>query len=223
MSREPASMSSRSQSRTKSSRRWLDRHFNDAYVKRAQQEGYRSRAVYKLLEIQEKDHLLRPGMWVADLGAAPGGWSQVAKNLVGDQGRVFALDILPMVPLAGVTFIQGDFHAQESLAKLLDALAGKRLDLVLSDMAPNMSGTAADQPRLILLCELALEFAIQTLDQGGSLVVKLFQGEGFDDYLRTLRRYFHQVISRKPKSSRSESRELYLVAKGFIADGFVSG
>ena len=214
-------------SRSKSSRRWLDRHFNDEYVKRAQQEGYRSRAVFKLLEIQEKDRLLGPGLRVADLGAAPGGWSQVAVRLVGDQGRVLALDILPMDPLPGVTFIQGDFREAEPLARLREALGPEALDLVLSDMAPNMSGTAADQPRLINLCELALDFALRHLRPGGALVVKIFQGEGFDAYLKTLRRHFRQVSSRKPRSSRRESRELYLVARDLIPreepPGLVSG
>ena len=214
-------------SRSKSSRRWLERHFNDEYVKRAQQEGYRSRAVYKLLEIQEKDRLLQPGQRVADLGAAPGGWSQVAVRLVGDKGRVLALDVLPMDPVPGVTFIQGDFREVEPLAQLREALGSEALDLVLSDMAPNMSGTAADQPRLIYLCELALDFALQHLRPGGTLVVKIFQGEGFDAYLKTLRRHFRQVISRKPRSSRRESRELYLVARDLVPreepSGLVSG
>ena len=214
-------------SRSKSSRRWLERHFNDEYVKRAQQEGYRSRAVYKLLEIQEKDRLLQPGQRVADLGAAPGGWSQVAVRLVGDKGRVLALDVLPMDPVPGVTFIQGDFREVEPLAQLREALGSEALDLVLSDMAPNMSGTAADQPRLIYLCELALDFALQHLRPGGTLAVKTFPGKGFDAHLKTLRRHFRQVMSRKPKSSRSESRELYLVARDLIAretpPGLVSG
>ena len=214
-------------SRSKSSRRWLDRHFNDEYVKRAQQEGYRSRAVFKLLEIQEKDRLLGPGLRVADLGAAPGGWSQVAARLVGDQGRVLALDILPMDPLPGVTFIQGDFREAGPLTRLREALGHEPLDLVLSDMAPNMSGTAADQPRLIYLCELALDFALRHLRPGGTLVVKIFQGEGFDAYLKSLRHHFRQVNTRKPKSSRRESRDLYLVARDLIPreepPGLVSG
>ncbi|TNF54931.1 MAG: 23S rRNA (uridine(2552)-2'-O)-methyltransferase RlmE [Gammaproteobacteria bacterium] len=213
-------------SRTKSSRRWLDRHFKDEYVQRAQQEGYRSRAAFKLLEIQEKDHILGPGLRVADLGAAPGGWSQIAVRLVGEKGRVLALDILPMDPVPGVTFIQGDFREGEPLARLRSALGDKPLDLVLSDLAPNLSGTAADQPRLIYLCELALDFALQHLRPGGGLVVKVFQGEGFDAYLKTLRRHFRRVVSRKPRSSRSESREIYLVARDLIAGakagGFVS-
>jgi 23S rRNA (uridine2552-2'-O)-methyltransferase len=223
MSRSPSSPPSGSQSRSKSSRRWLDRHFSDEYVKRAQQAGYRSRAVFKLLEIQEKDRLLAPGMRVADLGAAPGGWSQIAARLVGDRGQVVALDLLPMDPLPGVTLIQGDFREDESLARLREALGEGPLDLVLSDMAPNMSGTAADQPRLMYLCELALDFAVRNLRPGGALVVKTFQGEGFDDFVRALRRHFRQVISRKPKSSRRESRELYLVARGYVPAVFVSG
>lgn len=206
------------QGQSKSSRRWLDRHFRDAYVKQAQQEGYRSRAVYKLLEIQAKDRILGPGQRVADLGAAPGGWSQVAARLVGDQGQVVALDILPMDPLPGVIFIQGDFREEGPLAQLREVLGPEPLDLVLSDMAPNMSGTAADQPRLIYLCDLALDFALHHLRPGGTLVVKIFQGEGFDDYLKALRRHFRQVVSRKPKASRSESRELYLVARGLIGE-----
>ena len=223
MPRTPSTAAPHAPGRSKSSRRWLDRHFSDEYVKRAQKEGYRSRAVFKLLEIQEKDRLLAPGMRVADLGASPGGWSQVAARLVGDKGHLVALDLLPMDPLPGVTLIQGDFREEEVLTQLREALAGEPLDLVLSDMAPNMSGTAADQPRLMYLCELALDFAVQHLKPGGALVIKTFQGEGFDDFLRTLRRHFRQVASRKPKSSRRESRELYLVARGFVPTGFVSG
>jgi 23S rRNA (uridine2552-2'-O)-methyltransferase len=202
-------------SRTKSSRRWLDRHFKDEYVRRAQQAGYRSRAAYKLLEIQEKDRILAPGMRVVDLGAAPGSWSQVAAQLVGAGGRVVALDLLPVAPLPGVTFIQGDFREDEPLQELRSAIGNEPVDLVLSDMAPNVSGTAADQPRMIYLCELALDLARQVLKPGGGLVVKIFQGEGFDGYLKELREAFRTVSSRKPRSSRSKSRELYLVAKGF--------
>jgi 23S rRNA (uridine2552-2'-O)-methyltransferase len=202
--------------KTKSSRRWLDRHFNDPYVKRAQLEGYRSRAAFKLIELQERDRLLHPGMAVVDLGAAPGGWSQVARRLVGQEGRVLALDILPMEPLAGVTFLLGDFREAPVLEELSAALAGNRLDLVLSDMAPNVSGLAAvDQPRAAYLCELALDLASDVLKPKGSMVVKAFQGEGFDDYLRQLREAFSQVLIRKPEASRSQSREVYLVAKGF--------
>ncbi|MGB7550856.1 MAG: 23S rRNA (uridine(2552)-2'-O)-methyltransferase RlmE [Chromatiaceae bacterium] len=223
MPRTPSTAAPHALGRSKSSRRWLDRHFSDEYVKRAQQAGYRSRAVFKLLEIQEKDRLLAPGMRVADLGAAPGGWSQIAARLVGERGHLVAMDLLPMDPLPGVTFIQGDFREEAALAQLRDALGGEPLDLVLSDMAPNMSGTAADQPRLMYLCELALDFAVQQLKPGGVLVIKVFQGEGFDDFLKTLRRHFRQVASRKPKSSRRESRELYLVARGFVPTDFVSG
>lgn len=201
--------------RTKSSRRWLDRHFSDEYVRRAQQEGYRSRAAYKLLEIQERDRVLVPGMCVVDLGAAPGGWSQVAARTVGPKGQVVALDILPMAPVPEVTFIQGDFREDEPLARLRAALAGRPVDLVLSDMAPNVGGTAADQPRIVYLCELALDLARQVLKPGGALVVKVFQGEGFDGYLRALRGAFARVATRKPRASRTGSREIYLVATGF--------
>ena len=206
--------------KTKSSRRWLDRHFSDAYVKRAQQEGYRSRAAFKLLEIQERDSILRPGMSVVDLGAAPGGWSQVARRLVGPQGRVLALDILPMEPIPEVTFLPGDFREASVLDQLRTTLAGATLDLVLSDMAPNLSGVAAaDQARALYLCELALDLAQLVLKPGGTLVVKAFQGEGFDAYLRQLRGVFAQVLPRKPEASRRESREVYLVAKGFHGAG----
>ncbi len=202
-------------SRSKSSRRWLDRHFDDPYVKRAHREGLRSRAAYKLQELDAKDHLLRPGMTVADLGAAPGGWSQVAARAVAPGGRVVALDLLPMAPVPGVEFIQGDFREEAVLRALTDLLGGARLDLVMSDMAPNVSGIAAvDQPAAMYLCELALDFAREALKPGGGLVVKAFQGEGFDPWLIELRRAFAQVKSRKPKASRAKSRELYLVARG---------
>jgi 23S rRNA (uridine2552-2'-O)-methyltransferase len=202
--------------RSKSSRRWLDRQFSDPYVKRAQQEGYRSRAAYKLLEIQDKDRVLRPGMRVVDLGAAPGSWSQIAARLVGAHGQVFALDLLEMEPLPGVQVLTGDFRESEVLAALRARLGETPVDLVLSDMAPNISGTSAvDQPRVVYLVELALELAHETLKPGGGLVVKTFQGEGFDQILRALRAGFAVVASRKPKASRPESRELYLVAKGF--------
>ena len=170
--------------RSKSSREWLDRHVNDEYVQRAQVDGYRSRAVYKLLEIQQKDQLIQPGDVVVDLGAAPGGWSQVALELVGEKGAVFALDILQMEAIDGVTFIEGDFREQQPLDKLREALDGRDVDLVISDMAPNLSGMATvDQPRSIYLCELALDFAVQTLKPGGNFLMKIFQGEGFDAYL----------------------------------------
>ncbi len=202
--------------KSKSSRRWLDRHFSDAYVKRARQEGYRSRAAYKLLEIQEKDGILAPAMRVVDLGAAPGGWSQVAADILGAKGQVLALDILPMEPIPGVSFIQGDFREEAPLAELRRALDGNPVDVVLSDMAPNVSGTSAvDQPRMMYLCELALDLAGEVLKPGGALVVKTFQGEGFDAYLTAVRDSFRRVVIRKPASSRARSRELYLVATGY--------
>jgi 23S rRNA (uridine2552-2'-O)-methyltransferase len=202
--------------RSKSSRKWLDRHFNDAYVKQAQKAGYRSRAAFKLLEIQEKDKIIKPGMRVVDLGASPGGWSQIARNLVGDKGQVVALDILPMDPIAGVEFIQGDFRESQPLEALRNHLDGELVDLVISDMAPNVTGMASvDQPRGIYLCELALDFARESLKPGGGFVVKVFQGAGFDDYLKEMRSAFSRVVSRKPNASRAKSREIYLVAGNF--------
>ena len=200
--------------RSKSSRQWLDRHFGDDYVKRAQREGYRSRAVFKLQEIQEKDRLLKRGQVVVDLGAAPGGWSQLAGEIVGPDGLVVALDILPMDPLPGVVFIQGDFREPEPLESLKVILAGREVDLVISDMAPNISGMAAvDQPRSMYLCELALDFARESLKTGGDFLVKVFQGAGFDEYLQELRRSFGRVTVRKPRASRPRSREVYIVAR----------
>jgi 23S rRNA (uridine2552-2'-O)-methyltransferase len=205
--------------RSSSSRRWLDRHFKDEYVKLAQREGYRSRAAFKLLEIQERDRLIKTGMRVVDLGAAPGGWSQVAVRLVGERGRVVALDVLPMDAIVGVDVIQGDFRDEPVLECLRDTLGGEPVDLVLSDMAPNVTGMAAvDQPRAMYLCELALELCAEALKPGGALVVKVFQGEGFDAYLRTMRARFARVASRKPAASRSQSREVYLVGTGY-SDG----
>ncbi len=201
---------------SKSSREWLDRHFNDEYVQRAQVDGYRSRAVYKLLEIQQRDQLIQPGDVVVDLGAAPGGWSQVALELVGEKGAVFALDILQMEAIDGVTFIEGDFREQQPFDKLREALDGRDVDLVISDMAPNLSGMATvDQPRSIYLCELALDFAVQTLKPGGNFLTKIFQGEGFDAYLRQLRENFASIMTRKPQSSRSKSSEVYLIGHDF--------
>jgi 23S rRNA (uridine2552-2'-O)-methyltransferase len=198
-----------------SSRRWLDRHINDAYVQRAQKDGYRSRAAYKLLELQERDRLMRPGLRVVDLGAAPGGWSQVAASLVGRKGRVIALDLIPFDPITGVEIIEGDFREDSVLGQLSELLAGEPLDLVLSDMAPNISGMkAVDQPRSIYLAELALDFALSTLKPNGAMVVKAFHGEGFDELVKTMRQHFERVVSRKPKASRPESRETYLVVKG---------
>ena len=199
-----------------SSKAWLKEHRDDPYVQQAQREGYRSRACYKLLELQERDRLIRPGMTVLDLGSAPGGWSQVAVALVGHSGRVIASDILPMDTIAGVEFIQGDFTEEEVFEQLLAALAGTPVDLVISDMAPNMSGmNAVDQPRSIYLVELALDMARQVLTPGGAFVSKVFQGEGFDELYREARESFDRVLTRKPKASRPRSREVYVVARGF--------
>ena len=202
--------------RSKSSRRWLDRHFKDEFVQKSQKEGFRSRAVYKLQEIQERDRLIKQGQLVVDLGAAPGGWSQYAEQLVGSKGRVVAMDILPMDPIDGVSFIQGDFREEVVLEQLQELLEGSKVDLVISDMAPNVTGMAVvDQPRSMYLCELALDFARDCLKPGGGMAVKVFQGEGFDQYLRDLRAVFNKVVTRKPKASRPKSREVYLVATGF--------
>jgi 23S rRNA (uridine2552-2'-O)-methyltransferase len=202
--------------RSKSSARWLREHFTDEYVKRAQAEGYRSRAAYKLLEIHEKDHLLRPGQIVVDLGAAPGGWSQLAARFVGGHGVVIALDILPMEPLPGVDFIEGDFREAAVLERLLNALNGRPADLVISDMAPNTSGIkAVDQPRGMYLAELALDFARRCLRPGGDFLTKAFQGEGFDPFLRELRAAFATVAIRKPRASRARSAEQYLLARNY--------
>lgn len=201
--------------RSKSSQRWLQEHNSDHYVKRAQQDGYRSRASYKLLELHKKDRLFKPGMTVVDLGAAPGGWSQVAVALVGDKGRVIASDILPMDSIAGVDFVEGDFTEESVLDEILELLEGQQADLVISDMAPNMSGMkAVDQPKAMYLIELALELACQILKPEGVFVAKVFHGEGFDDFLRDVKRRFQQVVTRKPDASRSRSREVYLVARG---------
>ncbi len=202
--------------RSKSSNRWLNEHFRDEYVKRAQSEGYRARAVYKLMELDGKDRLIRPGMTIVDLGAAPGGWSQYAARRLAGKGRIIALDILGMEPLDGVEFIQGDFREQEVLDRLLETLGDHRADLVMSDMAPNISGmSAVDQPRAMYLCELALALADEVLKKGGDFIVKLFQGEGFDDYARQLRARFDKVMFRKPRASRPRSREVYALGKGF--------
>jgi len=202
--------------RSKSSGRWMQEHFDDHYVKLAQKEGYRSRACYKLLEIQKKDKLINKNMTVVDLGAAPGGWSQVAADLVGDHGKVYASDILPMDVLAGVTFIQGDFREQDVLDELLGATKGRNIDLVISDMAPNISGDrAVDQPRAMYLAELALDFAAKVLKPGGHLLVKVFQGEGIDEYRRLMRSSFQSVKTRKPEASRPRSREIYLLARNY--------
>jgi 23S rRNA (uridine2552-2'-O)-methyltransferase len=202
--------------RSKSSKRWLNEHFDDTYVRMAQQQGLRSRSAFKLIELHEKYDLVRPGMVVVDLGAAPGGWCQVARPLVGDSGRVVGLDILEMEPLAGVEFIQGDFTEDEPLRELEERLGGEKVDLVLSDMAPNMSGMAAiDQAKSMYLAELALEFVRDHLKQGGDFVVKLFQGADFDSYVREVRALFEKVQVKKPKASRPRSKEVYLLARGF--------
>lgn len=203
-------------SRHKSKQNWLNEHRNDPYVKQAQQEGYRSRAVYKLKEMNEKDHLLKPGMTVVDLGAAPGSWSAFAATKVGANGKVIAMDILPIEPIPGVVIIQGDFQQQMAYEQLLESLSGNPVDLVMSDMAPNISGVkAVDQPRAMALSELALELAQETLIQGGSMLVKGFQGEGLDVFTNDLRRVFNQVFIRKPKASRTRSAEVYLLARGY--------
>ena len=199
-----------------SSKAWLQEHRNDPYVQQAQREGYRSRACYKLLELQEKDRLIRPGMLVLDLGSAPGGWSQVAVELVGHRGRVIASDILPMDSLAGVEFIEGDFTEDEVFTQILATIGDNPVDLVISDMSPNMSGmNAVDQPRSMYLVELALDMARQVLAPGGSFVTKVFHGEGFDELFREVRESFSKVQARKPKASRPRSREVYLVATDF--------
>jgi 23S rRNA (uridine2552-2'-O)-methyltransferase len=203
-------------SRTKSSHRWLKSHFDDEFVKRAQREGYRSRAVYKLAEIQQKDRILKPGMTLVDLGAAPGGWSQYAARKLQGRGRIIALDILPMESLAGVEFLQGDFRESETLATVMDTLGGAYVDLVMSDMAPNISGMGAvDQPRSMYLAELAVEFADNVLQSEGDLLFKVFQGEGFDALIRSLRSRYGSVRIRKPAASRPRSREVYVLARHY--------
>ncbi len=202
--------------RSKSSNRWMKEHVSDHYVQKAQRDGYRSRAAYKLLELNERDHLLTPGASVVDLGSAPGGWSQVAAKLVGDQGRVYALDILPMDSLADVEFIQGDFCEQAVLEQLMARVGDRKIDLVISDIAPNITGVGSvDQTRSMYLCELALDFACQVLSKDGCFVVKVFQGEGLDEFMRETRARFGKVQIRKPKASRPRSREVYWVARNF--------
>ncbi|KQT66355.1 MULTISPECIES: 23S rRNA (uridine(2552)-2'-O)-methyltransferase RlmE [Pseudomonas] len=202
--------------RSKTSLGWLKRHVNDPYVKQAQKDGYRSRASYKLLEIQEKYKLIRPGMSVVDLGAAPGGWSQVTSRLIGGQGRLIASDILEMDGIPDVTFIQGDFTEDSVLAQILEAVGNSQVDLVISDMAPNMSGTPeVDMPKAMFLCELALDLAERILKPGGNFVIKIFQGEGFDVYLKDARKKFDKIQMIKPDSSRGSSREQYMLAWGY--------
>jgi len=206
--------------RSKTSLGWLKRHVNDPYVKQAQKDGYRSRASYKLLEIQEKYKLIRPGMSVVDLGAAPGGWSQVTSRLIGGQGRLIASDILEMDSIPDVHFIQGDFTEDAVLAEILEAVGNSQVDLVISDMAPNMSGTPeVDMPKAMFLCELALDLAERILKPGGNFVIKIFQGEGFDVYLKDARRKFDKIQMIKPDSSRGSSREQYMLAWGYRGNG----
>ncbi len=204
--------------RSKSSSRWLKEHFDDPFVKMAQKDGYRSRASYKLLEVQEKDRILRPGMTVIDLGSAPGGWSQVTSRVIGDKGTLIASDILPMAAIADVTFIEGDFTEERVFNEIMDAVGNNPVDLVISDMAPNMSGVrTADQAAAMYLCELALDLASKVLRPGGDFLIKVFHGEGFDAYLRDVRSRFEKVQMRKPASSRDRSREQYLLARGMRA------
>lgn len=203
--------------RSKSSGEWLKEHFDDEFVARAQQEGYRSRATYKLLEINDKDKLLKRGMTVVDLGAAPGGWSQIVADIVGEEGMVVALDILPMDPLLGVEVLLGDFQEEEVFNLLLDTLGGRPVDVVMSDMAPNMSGMRSiDQPRAIYLCELTLDLARSVLKPGGTMLLKLFQGEGSDEFIKECRTSFRKVVIRKPAASRARSREVYVLALNYF-------
>lgn len=198
--------------RAKTSKAWMKEHVNDFFVKQAKKEGYRSRAAYKLLEIANRDRLLKPGMIVVDLGAAPGSWSQVASQKVGHKGKVIALDILEMAPLPGVEFIQDDFREECALLELRKHLGGQHPDLVISDMAPNMSGiVVSDQARSMYLAELALAFSIEQLNYGGNFLVKVFQGRDFDSFIRDMRASFSSVLVRKPEASRNRSNELYLV------------
>ncbi|MDQ7090678.1 MAG: 23S rRNA (uridine(2552)-2'-O)-methyltransferase RlmE [Methylococcales bacterium] len=202
--------------RSKSSKQWLQEHFNDEYVKQAQTLGYRSRATFKLIEIQEKDKIIKSGMNVIDLGAAPGGWSQYVRKIIGQKNKIIALDILAIDPLDGVDFIQGDFTNDTVLDELNAMLDGAVINVVLSDMAPNLSGNkSTDQARGLYLAELALDTAKNTLNQGGTFLVKVFQGAGFDDYHQQVKQLFNSVVIRKPKASRARSNEVYILAKGF--------
>jgi 23S rRNA (uridine2552-2'-O)-methyltransferase len=202
--------------RSKSSGKWLAEHFTDEYVKRARKEGYRSRAVYKLKEIDERDRLLKPGLVVVDLGAAPGAWCQYVKERVGKNGRVIALDILPIEPLAGIEILQGDITEDATLEALMEAISGQPVDLVISDMAPNTTGIdSADQARAMYLAELAMDFAGRVLKPGGTFLVKVFQGSGFNELFKSLQQRFQRVATRKPKASRPRSAEQYLLATGY--------
>ena len=200
-----------------SKQQWLDEHVSDEYVKKAQKDGYRSRAAYKLLEINERDHILSPGMRVVDLGAAPGSWSQVAAKIVTKNGQVIGLDLLTVDPVNDVKFLQGDFREDDIYEVLMSELQGKEVDVVISDMAPNISGMGSvDQPRTIYLAELVQEFSRKVLKKGGCVLIKLFQGAGFDDFVSSLRSDFKKVYIRKPKASRARSREVYLLGKGYL-------
>lgn len=202
---------------SKTSKQWMREHVNDPYVQMAQKDGYRARAAYKLLELDERDHLIKPGMVVVDLGAAPGSWCQVVAKKLGEQGRIIALDLLPLDPLPRVEFIQGDFREESVLAQLEEKLGGRPISLVISDMAPNISGVVmADQARAMYLAELALDFAVNHLAPGGSFVAKVFQGTGFEDYIKLMRTHFAKVVARKPKASRDRSNEQYLVGLGKV-------
>lgn len=202
--------------RSKSSNEWLRRHVNDPYVKKAQLEGYRSRSAYKLIELNEKDRLIKPNMFLLDLGSAPGGWSQVASKLIGRNGRVLATDILPMEPIKNVDFVQGDFTDETVVAQLLAKLGNGKFDLIISDIAPNITGIdSADQASSMYFLELALDTVRRTLKPGANFVAKMFQGSGSDAYLKELRTSFEKVLTRKPGASRAESREVFIVAKGF--------
>ena len=211
--------------KSKSSKTWLKEHFDDEYVRRSQQDGYRSRAIYKLIEIDQKDHLVKPGMTIIDLGAAPGGWSEYCARKIGKKGRIIALDILPMEPIDNVTIIEGDFREDDVFEELMNVMQAGNIensqaDLVISDMAPNISGMGSvDMPRAYYLCELALDLARQVLKPGGGLLVKLFQGEGFEAYNKELKSSFSKVVMRKPKASRARSREIYALATGFLGNG----
>jgi len=202
--------------RSKSSNEWLRRHVNDPYVKKAQLEGYRSRSAYKLIELNEKDRLIKPNMFLLDLGSAPGGWSQVASKLIGRNGRVLATDILPMEPIKNVDFVQGDFTDEAVVAALMQKLGGEKFDLIISDIAPNITGIdSADQASSMYFLELALDTVRKTLKRDANFVAKMFQGSGSDAYLKELRTSFEKVLTRKPGASRAESREVFIVAKGF--------
>ena len=210
--------------KSKSSKSWLKEHFDDEYVRRSQQDGYRSRAIYKFIEIDQKDRLVKPGMTIIDLGAAPGGWSEYCVKKLGKKGTMVALDILPMEPIEGVTIIKGDFRENPVFDELMTVIASAenksgKVDLVISDMAPNISGMGSvDMPRAYYLCELALDLARQVLKPGGGMLVKLFQGEGFEAYNKELKSSFSKVVMRKPRASRARSREVYALATGFLGN-----